>query len=388
MKITVVTGTRAEFGLLEPLMQKIKKSVVLDISVVATGAHLLESFGSTLTDVLAAGFTVDATVHELTSAGTGGEVARQVGSGISSFASVLSSSAPDAVLLLGDRYEIFAAAVAAFFLGIPIVHLHGGEVTSGAFDDGLRHSISQLARLHAVAAPEYRQRLIRAGAEPDSVHVVGGFGVDSISKLPLLSREDLESELGAKLCDPILLVTYHPVTAASHDTNAEIAALVRALHAFPAATVIFTFPNADPEHETIIDFLKRVVDATRGWHIFAALGQQKYISLMALSAAVVGNSSSGLTEAPAIGIPTVNIGPRQEGRLAADSVISCGASSEEISAAVSQALSAEFLASVTNSTGPYGTPGAADKVLQLLESTQFDTLGPRKYWDPPSTRRS
>ena len=385
-KIAVVTGTRAEYGLLAPVMHKISASSTLELQVVVTGAHLLVEFGLTVEDIVQEGFVVNRAVPEISSASTGAEVAQQVGAGVIAFTAAFGELAPDAIVLLGDRYELLAAATAAYFLAIPIVHLHGGEVTQGAFDDAIRHTISQFARVHAVAAPEYAERLIRAGAQPDSVHVVGGLGVDSLHSADKLTKNELEAALGIVLEGPLLVVTYHPVTAAKHDTQAEIQSLVSALGTFPRATVVFTLPNADPEHGVIAKALQEVVKGKENWHLFSSLGATTYLSLLAQASAIVGNSSSGLTEAPTLGLPTVNIGPRQDGRLKARTVLSCGTGQAEIEEAIVQALSHDFMESLIGVESPYGTAGATDRVLALLESTAFDTLDQKKYYDPPEKK--
>lgn len=385
-KIAVVTGTRAEYGLLAPLMHKIQSSSSLDLRVIVTGAHLLEEFGSTAQEILQDGFAIDSLIPEISSASTGAEVAKQVGSGVIAFTSALEELDPDAIVLVGDRYELLAAATAAFFLGIPIIHVHGGEVTHGAFDDAIRHAISQFARIHAVAAPEYGQRLIRAGAHPESVHVVGGLGVDGLHNVEKLGKDDLAEVLGIVTRAQLLLVTYHPVTAAKRDTAAEIQSLVSALGAFPDTTVVFTLPNADPDHGVIVEGIREGVASNENWHLFSSLGAEKYLSLMACASAVVGNSSSGLLEAPSLGVPTVNIGPRQDGRLAARSVISCGPDQRDIEAAITWALSPEFLESLNGTQNPYGEAGAADRIMALLESTAFDTLEQKKYYDLPQEK--
>ena len=385
-KIAVVTGTRAEYGLLAPVMHKIKASSSLELQVIVTGAHLLAEFGLTVEDIVEEGFVVNRSIPEISSASTGAEVAQQVGAGVIAFTAAFGELAPDALVLLGDRYELLAAATAAYFLAIPIVHLHGGEVTQGAFDDAIRHTISQFARVHAVAAPEYAERLIRAGAQPDSVHVVGGLGVDSVHSADNLTKNELEAALGIVLEGPLLLVTYHPVTAGKHDTETEIQSLFSALGSFPEATVVFTLPNADPEHDVIAKALQEVVKGKEDWHLFSSLGATTYLSLLTQASAVVGNSSSGLTEAPILRVPTVNIGPRQDGRLKARTVLSCGTGQAEIEEAIVQALSHDFMESLIGVESPYGTAGATDRVLALLESTAFDTLDQKKYYDPPEKR--
>jgi UDP-hydrolysing UDP-N-acetyl-D-glucosamine 2-epimerase len=386
MKVAVVTGTRAEFGLLAPLMHKIESSEKLDLQLIVTGAHLLAEFGSTVGEIRAEGFTIDRTVPEITSASTGQEVARQVGAGVIAFTDTLVELEPNVVVLLGDRYELLAAATAAFFLDIPIVHVHGGEVTQGAFDDAIRHAISKFARVNAVAAPEYAERLIRAGEQPDSVHVVGGLGVDALANVQRLPRHELETELRIRLGDPLFLVTYHPVTAAAHDTKREISSLAAALEAFPEATVVFTLPNADPEHEIITMALEQAVLQHDRWHLFSSLGTRNYVSLLSEAAVVVGNSSSGLLEAPSLEVPSVNIGPRQDGRLAAQSVLSCGTNKEEIEENITRAISRQFADSIRGMESPYGKPGATDRIIALLGSIPFDTLVEKVYYDPPEKK--
>jgi UDP-hydrolysing UDP-N-acetyl-D-glucosamine 2-epimerase len=366
-------------------MTRIEESRKLDLQVMVTGAHLMSQFGNTVQDIVDAGFSVDWRVTELSAASTGADVANQVGEGISGFRRGFQNLTPDVVVLLGDRYEILSAAIAAFFLEIPVLHLHGGEVTHGAFDDAIRHSISKFARTHGVAAAEYAERLIRAGEQPDSVHIVGGLGVDEILRTTLLSRQELESSLELALDSEVFLVTYHPVTAGAHDSRAEVDSLIAALDSFPEATVIFTMPGADPDHQIVVERITEAV-ATRSprWHFFSSLGQQKYLSLLALASAVVGNSSSGLLEAPTLGTPTVNIGPRQAGRLMACSVIQAEPTTVSVVAGLNRAISPEFRAILADVVNPYGTGGAVDKIMGVLEETDFLTLGPKIYYDEAS----
>ena len=381
MKVAVVTGTRAEYGLLAPLLQKIKASPSMELRLVVTGTHLLEEFGRTIDNIVDDGFVIDRTVPELSTAETRADVARQVGMGTAAFTDALEELSPNVLVLLGDRYEVFAAASAAFFLDIPILHLHGGEVTVGAFDDAVRHSISKFAKLHAVAAPAYAQRLIRMGEQPGSVHVVGGFGVDSLSSIQMRPRFELELELGFRLGFPSFLVTYHPVTAAPHETENEITGLLDALESYPSASIVFTLPNADPEHTVITEAVTRRVEMNPNWHLFSSLGSEIYLSLMSTSSVIVGNSSSGILEAPSLGVPTVNIGPRQDGRLMAESVISCGATADEIRRALDRALGADFLQVAEKAENPYGSAGASDRVMGILENTDFDNLGAKTFFD-------
>lgn len=383
MKVAVVTGTRAEYGLLSPLMGKIQASPAMELQLLVTGSHLLPEFGLTINNIIADGFEISRSIPDLRSAKDGADVGRQVGAGIVAFTDALEELSPEVVVLLGDRFELLAAATAAFFLDIPILHIHGGEVTQGAFDDAIRHAISQFSRVHAVAAPEYAERLIRAGAQPRSVHVVGGLGIDALHQRTLLSRAELEDELGIAFTSPLLLVTYHPVTASLHDTEAEVQSLLAALANLPRATIVFTSPNADPENLVISKAVAEAAEGRENWHTFASLGSAKYFGLMGEADAVVGNSSSGLLEAPSLGVPTVNIGPRQRGRSLAPSVISCGTSSQEIAEALQQALSPQFGEIASRRHNPNGNFGASDRVMALLAATPFATLGAKTYYDAP-----
>lgn len=384
MKVAVVTGTRAEFGLLSGLMKLIDDSPKLQLQVVVTGTHLLHEFGHTVDDLKGAGFEIAAEIGALTQADSGATVARQVGAGTVEFTDTFCSLNPDAVVLLGDRYEMLAAAVAAFFLNIPIVHVHGGEVTHGAFDDTIRHAITKFSSVHCVAHPDYASRVLQLGEQPDAVHVVGALGVDQLSRTPLKNREDLEQLLGLSLRAPLFLVTYHPVTSGESDALEEVSALVEALDQVPGATVIITMPNADPNHQVIVDVLRNATSRRPDrWLFSESLGQVSYWSVMALATAVVGNSSSGILEAPSLQRATVNIGPRQDGRVHSQSVVSCIATKASISAALQHVMEQEFRETLSAVTNPLGGPGAARKILGLLETLSFSNLKRKIFYDLP-----
>jgi UDP-hydrolysing UDP-N-acetyl-D-glucosamine 2-epimerase len=389
MKIAVVTGTRAEFGLLSGLMTLIDDSPKLDLQVVVTGTHLLPEFGHTVDAITAARFQIAAQVTSVTHANTGADVARQVGAGTREFTDAFTSLVPAAVVLLGDRYEMLAAAIAAFFLDIPIVHIHGGEVTHGAFDDTIRHAITKFSSVHCVAHADYEARVIQLGEQPDAVHVVGALGVGQLSTIALKTREQLERHLGIVLSDPVFLVTYHPVTSGDSDALAEVSALAAALEAIPEATVIVTMPNADPDHQVIGDALREVAQRhPERWLFCESLGQLNYWSVMALATAVVGNSSSGILEAPSFPTATVNIGRRQDGRIFAASVVSCEPSEASILRALQQSMSTEFRESLGSVTNPLGGPGAATQILAIIENLSPDTLKGKLFHDLPGPKRS
>jgi UDP-hydrolysing UDP-N-acetyl-D-glucosamine 2-epimerase len=387
MKVAVVTGTRAEFGLLSGLMTLIDDSPKLDLQVVVTGTHLLPEFGHTVDAITGAGFQIAAEVRAITHANTGADVGRQIGGGTSELTDTFTSLSPDVVVLLGDRYEMLAAAIAAFFLDIPIVHIHGGEVTHGAFDDTIRHAITKFSSVHCVAHADYATRVIQLGEQPDAVHVVGALGVDQLSSTPLKTREQLEQNLAIELRDPLFLVTYHPVTSGESDALAEVSELVTALEGIPEAAVIITMPNADPDHQVIVDVLRSAVSHhPERWVFSESLGQVNYWSAMALATAVVGNSSSGILEAPSLQTATVNIGPRQDGRILSQSVVSCSATEASISTALQRVMAEEFRDALGAATNPLGGVGAAKRILGVLESLSPGNLKAKVFYDQPGSQ--
>lgn len=382
MKVCVVTGTRAEFGLLKGLMELIQDSADLDLQVVVTGTHLVPEFGFTVREITESGFQVAHEVNSITFAETGADVARQVGAGTIEFTDAFTSLESEVIVLLGDRYEMLAAGIAAFFLGVPVVHIHGGELTHGAFDDTIRHTLSKLSSVHCVAHDEYAARVIQLGEQPDSVHVVGALGVDQLSTTTLKSRGEIEKILGIKLYDPVFLVTYHPVTRGTSDPVAEISALVAALEEFPQSTVIVTMPNADPDHHLIAPVLRDSVQRhSDRWVFVNSLGAENYLSLIALASAVVGNSSSGVLEAPSLQTATINIGSRQEGRILASSVVSCIPTKSSILGAIQEALSPVFRETLLTVTNPLGGPGAAKRILQVIENISATSAPTKVFYD-------
>lgn len=384
MKIAVVTGTRAEFGLLSGLMTLIDGSPTLQLQLVVTGTHLLPKFGHTIDAITDAGFEIAAEVRAITHANTGADVGRQVGAGTREFTDTFGSLSPDVVVVLGDRYEMLAAAIAAFFLDIPIVHIHGGEVTHGAFDDTIRHAITKFSSVHCVAHADYAARVIQLGEQPETVHVVGALGVDQLTSIALKTREQLEQHLGIALRDPLFLATYHPVTSGESDALAEVSELVAALEEIPEAAVIITMPNADPDHQVIVDVLRSAVSRhPERWVFSESLGQLNYWSVMALATAVVGNSSSGILEAPSLQTATVNIGPRQDGRIHSPSVVSCSATEASISVALQRVMAEEFRDALGGVTNPLGGPGAAKRILGVLENLSPGNLKHKVFYDQP-----
>ena len=323
-KVCVVTGTRAEYGLLRWVMEEIRESASLELQVIATGMHLSPEFGLTYRDIEADGFRIDRKVEMLLSADTPSGISKSMGVAMIGFADAYDQLRPDLLLVLGDRYEILAAVTAAMIAQVPIAHLHGGETTEGAFDEAIRHSITKMSHLHFVAAEEYRKRVIQLGENPDRVFQVGGLGIDNIHRLPLLSREALEEALDFSLGERNLLITFHPVTLEQNSSLKQMKELLTALKLQERTKLILTMPNADTEGRVLFGMIEEFVRQNpERAKAFTSLGQLRYLSCLQHVDAVIGNSSSGLAEAPSFRIGTVNIGDRQQGRLKAESVIDC-----------------------------------------------------------------
>lgn len=375
-KICIVTGTRAEYGLLYWLMKEIAEDPELQLQIIATGMHLSPEFGRTYRQIEADGFVIDAKVEMLLSSDTVVGIAKSMGVGAIGFADALNSLQPDILLVLGDRFEMLAAAQAALVFQIPMAHIHGGEASEGAFDEGIRHAITKLARWHFVAAEPYRKRVVQMGESPDRVFNYGAPGLDQLSKIDWLTRDELESVLEIQLRAPVLLVTYHPVTLAGGDPVDAMTALINALKAFPDSTVIFTYPNADCGGRAIIECIDRFVEQHHATsRAFVSLGQQRYLSLLREADVIVGNSSSGLTEAPALKKATVNVGDRQGGRLKAASIIDVAENCQDIIKAIQLALSDSFCEHLLETTSLYGEGSVSQKIKATLKTV---ALGVRK----------
>lgn len=367
-KICVVTGTRAEYGLLRGVMDAIQADPELTLQVVATGMHLSPEFGLTYREIEADGFVIDRKVEMLVSSDTPVGVAKSMGLGMIGFAEALAGLAPDMLVVLGDRFEIFAAAAAALVARVPIAHLHGGETTEGAFDEAFRHSITKMAHLHFVAAEPYRRRVIQLGEAPDRVFLVGGLGVDAIKRATLLGREALEDSFDFRFGPRNLLVTFHPATLDAVSPVAEMDELLAALADLRDTHLIFTMPNADTGGRELIASVERfVASRPETAKAFTSLGQRRYLSCLAQVDAVVGNSSSGLLEAPSFGIGTIDIGGRQRGRLKAPSVISCPPERAAIAAALGRVYAPDFQALLKTVVNPYGDGGASEKIVAVLK---------------------
>lgn len=372
-RVAVFTGTRAEYGLLHGLMRAIEASARLDLQVIVGGMHLSPELGLTWRDIEADGFAIDARVEMLLASDTAVGVVKSMGLGTIGLADALDRLRPDLLVLLGDRFEALAAAQAALILGIPIAHIHGGEITEGAYDDAIRHAITKMASLHFTAAAPYRRRVIQMGEAPGRVFDVGALGLERLAREAPVGRDALSAGLGLDPRLPFFLVTYHPATRADEDPAATFQALLAALDQFPDHQAILTYPNADDGGRAIISLID---DYARGHpgraRAFASLGSRRYLAALRHAAAVVGNSSSGIIEAPACGVPTVDIGARQGGRLAAGSVIHCGVTPGAIAEAIALALSPDFQGRCRHQENPYGHGDTAGRIVAILEGHPWD----------------
>jgi GDP/UDP-N,N'-diacetylbacillosamine 2-epimerase (hydrolysing) len=383
-KISVVTGSRADYGLLRWLMAGIRQHPALELQLLVTGMHLAPEFGLTSREIIADGFTIDEAVEMLLPGDTALSVATSTGRGVIGCAEAFSRLQPDVVVVLGDRFEILAAATAALIFRIPIAHLHGGEATEAAFDESIRHAITKMSSLHFVAAEEYRRRVIQLGEDPARVFLVGGLGVDAIARTELMDRAALEESLGMRFGRKNLLVTFHPATLEAAAPAGQMAELLAALDLLADTELIFTLPNADTGGRALIDQL-RAFGATRPRaHIFESLGQRRYLSCLAVVDGVVGNSSSGLTEVPAFRKGTINIGDRQKGRLRASSVIDCAPNRASIANAISVLYSSEFQDRLSRVANPYGDGGASDRIVRVLAEQPLDAIVRKRFHDVPA----
>lgn len=363
-KICVVTGTRAEYGLLYWLMKEIQADADLELQIIATGMHLSPEFGLTYSVIENDGFSIDAKVEMLLSSDTPVGIAKSVGLGVIGCADALDRLKPDVLVLLGDRFEILAAAQAALVARIPVAHIAGGDLTEGAFDESIRHSITKMSHLHFTTNEGSAARVRQLGENPQHVHVVGNPGLDHLRRMEYLSREQLEQDLGLPFHSHNFLITFHPATLDNERAVGQFEELLRALDRLGEDYgLFFTYPNADPQGRELIRVLDRYVVGNPHAKAFASLGQQRYLSLLAQVDAVIGNSSSGLYEAPSFQIPTVNIGNRQEGRLRAVSIIDCAPTEIAIESAIEQALSMDC-SKVVN---PYGDGNSSKKILSVIK---------------------
>ena len=370
-KICVITGTRAEYSLLRFLIKGINESKHLQLNLVVTGSHLSNKFGLTYKDIEADGFQINHKIKILNDSDTSESISKSMGRLMGKLADVFKKEKPKLVLILGDRYEIFAAATSAMIARIPIAHIQGGEKTEGAFDDAIRHSITKMSYFPFVAHKEYRKRVIQLGEDPKKILTVGGLGVDCIKKTQLLSAQELQKSLNFVFGEKNLLVTFHPVTLEKYSSKFQMKELLSALSELKKTNIIFTMPNADPENKVIISMIKKFVKKYNNSKLYPSLGQLRYLSTILYVDCVIGNSSSGLCEVPSFKKPTINIGNRQKGRIKTESIIDCDPNKTEILKAIKKSYSDNFSKKLKFIKNPYGNGDASKKILKYLEMQKF-----------------
>ena len=384
-KICVVTGTRAEYGLLYWLMKEIQLDKELELQFIVTGMHLSPEFGLTYKEIEKE-FKINKKIEMLLSSDTAVGISKSMGLAQISFSEAYEDLNSDILVVLGDRYEIFSAVSAAMIAQLPIAHLHGGETTESAFDESIRHSITKMSQLHFTAAEEYRNRVIQLGENPSKVFNVGGLGIENIKRLKLLSREEFEESINFKLNKKNIIVTFHPVSLEKSTAKEQFQELLNAIDELEDTNIIFTKANSDTDgriiNQMIDEYVSRNSDKSVG---FITLGQLRYLSALQYVDAMVGNSSSGLIEAPSFKIATINIGDRQKGRLKAESVINCLPLKNDILVSFVKLYSEEFINLLKEIKNPYGNGFASKKIIEELKRIRFDNILKKKFHDLKDT---
>lgn len=367
-RIGIMTGTRAEYGLLKSLMQEINKDNDLELYLIVSGMHLSPEFGMTYKEIEEDGFEINAKVEMLLSSDSPAGISKSIGLGVIGFADEFQREDLDMLILLGDRYEALSAAISAMVMRIPIAHLHGGELTEGAIDEGIRHSITKMSYLHFTSTEQYRSRVIQLGENPERVFYVGALGVENIKKINLMTKEELEKSIHFEIDENTVVVTYHPVTLENNTVEEQFLNLLKVLDRNPKIRMIFTKANADTNGRIVNELIdKYAAQNSERACAFMSLGQKRYLSALKYCRIVIGNSSSGIIEAPSFGKPIINIGDRQKGRICADSVINCGYTQQEIQQAMETALTEEFENKARNCRNPYEKENTAANIISVIK---------------------
>ena len=379
-KVCIVTGSRAEYGILRRLMSAIHECPELKLQVIATNQHLSKLQGETYKEIESDGFTIDYKVYmaDDEAPDNANTTAKSISRGVAGFADAFDALQPDLLIILGDRYEMLAVASTALIYKIPIAHLHGGEITEGAFDDAIRHAITKMSHLHFTSTEAYRKRVIQLGEQPDRVFYVGAMGVENVLKDDFLSKEEIEQSLNFQITDKCFLCTYHPVTLSSMSSETQVLNLLKALDNFKDYHIIFTYSNSDTSSQIIIRRIQEYVAKNLDRCMFIpSLGQRRYFSALRYITAVIGNSSSGIIEVPSFGIPTLDIGDRQKGRIAAESVIHCGYSAKKIEEGLHKVISYTS----KQIYNPYYKMGTCQTILDVIKSYPLDNLVQKRFYD-------
>lgn len=384
-KICIVTGTRAEYGLLKPLIKKVNSSDTMELNLVVTGMHLSSEFGFTYREIEGDGYPIAARIDMQLTSDTSAGVTRSMGVALMGIGDYFEEHRPDIVILLGDRYEVLMAATAAMMARIPIAHIHGGETTQGAVDEAIRHSITKMSHLHFTATQEYRNRVIQLGEQPANIYNVGALGVENARSLALMKKEELEKSLSLTFLAPTILVTFHPVTLEHMTAKKQFEAILKVIDSHKELQVIFTKANADPDGRIINQMIDEFIEKnSERCAAFTSLGQVRYLSALQFCNAVMGNSSSGIIEAPSFGIPTIDIGDRQKGRISADSVIHCGNEEAEIEEALQKAMSPEFRSLIGEQKNPYEGSNTSGQIFEVIGKALDGGIDIKKtFYDVP-----
>lgn len=372
MTIAILTATRAEYGLLSPIIKRMLQDDDINAKVLVTGAHLSPEFGFTYKEIEEDGVTIDKKIEILAKGDTGAAVSQTMGKALIKFGEYFECERPDALLVLGDRYETLAVCIAAMNAQIPVIHLYGGETTQGAIDEAIRHSISKMSYLHFTSTDEYRHRVIQLGENPNRVFAVGAIGVENALSLPLLSKNELEQSLGFSLDKPYVVATYHPVTLETISLDDQISDFFRAIEIKSNYTYIITKANADAGGRRVNELLEKFAKGKTNIHIVDSLGVKRYLSALKYCYMVMGNSSSGITEVPSFHIPTINIGDRQKGRTHAETVIDCKSDTDSILSAMEKAESEEYRKICLRAVNPFEKPNVAENIVSTIKSEMMN----------------
>ena len=380
-KVCIVSGSRADYGILKNLIKKIYLDKYLSLQLIVTGQHLSPEFGTTYKEIEEDGFIIDNKVECLVSSDTETGISTSTALGIIRFSDVFNSQKPDLIIILGDRFEIFSVSVAALMARIPVVHIHGGELTEGAIDDALRHSITKMAHIHFVAALEYQKRVIQLGENPKNVHLVGSLAVDVIKKTKFIKKEQLVKILKIKLRKKNLLVTFHPVTLENKLSQIQMNELIKSLSKLKDTTILFTLPNSDADNHILIQIIREFTENNSYVYLFDNLGHKIYFSLIKIFDGVIGNSSSGLIEVPSLQKGTINIGDRQKGRLLASSIINCEPNNKSITNALNQLYSKEFQNNLKNIVNPYQSFKPVETIIKVIKKINLNNLIKKTFYN-------
>ena len=380
-KICVITGSRADYGLLRPLIKKLETSLFFDLQIVVTGSHTSKKHGNTISEIEEDNYHINHVIKTYNTSDSPVGISKSLATGIDKFSVTLNKLEPDLIFILGDRYEIFAACIASFLLGIPIAHHSGGELTEGAFDDSIRHSITKMANIHFVSAPEYKKRVVQLGENPKNVYVVGGFGVENINNINLLSKSDLEQKLNFTFNQKTLILTFHSETLDLKNTIQNFSELLAAIDLNKDIAIIFTLPNADTFNLKIIKMINNYIKQRKNVVAFKSMGTNNYLSSLQYVDGVIGNSSSGICEVPSFKKGSINIGMRQNGRLRASSIIDCIPNRLKINQAIKKLYSYSFQKKLNHTKNPYDNGQTSDLVIKILESSINNLNTKKTFFD-------